>query len=304
MAMTKLHPLEPDPETYHGFPVLEMHVGDPIPIPRAPERYAVMVGPDLARYLLTFNPPNNRGKRTRKIRQMASDMKAKRWLLTPQGPIFGPGPLLINGQNTLFAIIESGCMVWQLIDFGWPLAIMSVIDHATGRTNADTLHIAEVANSATVSAIATRVWQYGRLVGSTRSIEGMEVPSSPEVLEIVDADPDAYQAAARDGKRIYERLDKACGPAAWGTAHYLIAKVHPDRVSVFFDEIAEESGEARSATRELARFYRRRPQSATKTGDNREPLELMIRAFNGWVVGRSFAFPKFKGFPLSRIRPA
>lgn len=303
MAIAKIVPFEEDPETYHGIPVLEMRVGDAILTPRVPTRYAVHVGADVARYLLTFNL-NNRGFKPRQIRKMAADMRAGRYLFSPQGPILDTSPVLINGQNTLAAVIDSGCMVWIVVDFGWPHEIVTVIDHASGRTNADTLHFAELPSGPSIASIATRVWQYERLVGTTRSVLGMDVPTSPEVLEIVSADLDAYTDAVRHGKRVYERLDKGGAPSLWGTAYYMIAKAQPERVVTFFDEIAEESGTPRSSTRVLAQWFRRRPNSTTKTGDAREPLELIIRAFNAWSVGKSYAFPKWKGFQLTQIRVA
>jgi hypothetical protein len=303
MALAKLVPLgEEQPETYHGVPVLEIHVGDVILTPRMPTRYAVHVGPDLARYLLGFNHPANRNAKPRKIRAMAADIRAGCWYLTPQSLVFSTAPLLINGQNTLRAIIESGCMVWIVVDFGWPTEIVDGLDRGTVRTNADTLHFAELPNSSNLAAIATKVWQYDRLVGATRSLAGMDVPSSPEVREIVTSDLAAYEDAARSGKRVYERLDKGGSPSVWGTAYCLIAKAHPERVVAFFDEIAEETGAAGTSTRVLAQWFRRRPAGATKTGDAREPLELIIRAFNAWLLGKSFSFPKWAGFQLGRVR--
>jgi hypothetical protein len=117
-----------------------------------------------------------------------------------------------------------------------------------------------------------------------------------------EAHLDAYEDATRNGKRVYERLEKGGSPSVWGTAYYLIAKAHADRVGAFFDEVAEESGTPGCATRELAKWFHRRKLAVTKTGDAREPLELIIRAFNAWMVGRTHAFPKFRGFPFSRIR--
>ena len=302
MALRMIDLEEGHQPTYHGMPVLTMHVGDPVPTTRAPERYAVHVGPDLARYLLTFNHPENRSLKPRKIRAMATDMVANRYMLSPQSPIFDTTPHLINGQNTLHSIVESGCMVWVVLDFGWPPCLMDVIDRVTTRNNNDTLHFAHTPNPALVAAMVTRVWQYERMVGTTRSLSGMDVPTSPEVLELVRDDAEAYQEAARHGKRVYDRLDKGGAPSLWGSAYYLIAKAHPATCAAFFDEIAEESGEPRSATRELARWFHRRPLTGTRTADSREPLELVIRGFNAWTVGKSLAFPKQKAFPFSRIR--
>jgi len=295
-------------ENYHGLPVLTLRVGDPLPAPPCPARYAVRIGPDLARYLLTFNIANNRGRRDRKIVQMAADMAAGRWQLSPQCPYFSVSGDLINGQNTLYAITEAagmkpGLSVWCVLDFGWQDDLVYVIDRGTARNAADDLHMASIHSPATLAAIASRVWQLTQLMGTDRSFSGFAVPSGPAILEMVRSDQAAFEQAGKVGKRTYERLDKAAGPSVWGSIYYLAAKESSEGAEAFFSEIAEGTGEPRSATRALADWFRRRPISATKTGDSREPFELVIRAYNAWSRGKSFAFPKYRGFTLSNLRP-
>ena len=81
-----------------------------------------------------------------------------------------------------------------------------------------------------------------------------------------------------------------------------IGKASADRAAAFFDELHDGTGTPKSSTRLLADWFRRRPAAVTRTGDSREPMELMVRAWNGWLAGRSFAFPKYRGFEWSRIR--
>jgi hypothetical protein len=303
MAFTvKLVPIIEEPKTHRGIPVLTLHVDDPLPNHRAPIRYAVHVGPDLARYLLTFNPSNNRQERPRKIRAMATDMVAGRWQFSPQCPYFGVSGLLINGQNTLRAVIEAGVMIWLVLDFGWQDELINVLDRGTAKTTADALKHEGVPNHAGLAAIVSTVWKYDRLVGSSRSMEGYDVPTTPETLDLVASDLEAWQASARAGKRIYERLDHGASPSTWGAVHHIVGRLNKELADAFFDEIAEGSGVPRSATRDLADWFRRRPNSMTKTGDSREPIEVMVRAFNAWKLSRRWAFPQQKGFPLSRVR--
>jgi hypothetical protein len=299
---TKMSIEEAEAPTYHGLPVLDLHVGDMILTPRAPTRYAVHVGPDLARYLLTFNYEDNRNKRPRKIRAMVADMVAGRWLLTPQAPMFSSSGVLINGQNTLNAIIESGCMIWTVVEFGWPDEVGQVIDRGTARTGGDTLHYAGIPNSTLIASIVSRVYQHAISVGKSNQFSGLDVPPSTEILQIVNSNPDRFQAAARYGNRLYKALEKGGSPSIWGTAYYLIARRHGPKADVFFDAVAEESGDPRSATRALARWFHKRPASATRTGDDREAIEVIIRAFNGWLDGKSYSFPKYRGFLLSRVK--
>lgn len=295
---------DPDPETYHGVPVLSLHVDDPIPTPRVPARYAIRVHPDLARYLYTFNHPSNRRLRDRKVKSMSSDMASGRWMFTPESLIFTVSGVLANGQNRLIAVTETGEAVWLMVDFGWPDDIITVIDRGSARTNQDTLRVSDVANASGLASIVTKVWHYDRTVDQTRLWSGLPTPTSPEALGIVMSDPEGWQEALHAATRLYRALDKGGSVSSWGAAYYIIARGHPEKVAEFFDEIQAGTGKPGATTRVLADWFRRRPDSATKTGDAREPIELIIRGFNGWSVGRSFASPKFKGFALSRVRSA
>jgi len=300
-----IHRLVPDDEAaaYRGIPVLTFHVGDPLPLHRSPFRYAVHVGPDLARYLLTFNVENNRSLKPRKIKSFATDMAAGRWQFSPHALVFSVSGWMTNGQNTLTAIIEAGVMQWLVLDFGWPDELINVLDRGTPKNAADSLRHEGLPNPAALAAIFARVWQYDRLVGMSRSFSGYDNPSSPEILESIARDVDTWENSARAGKRVYARLDKGASPSLWGAIHYVIGRdSSSDRADAFIDEVADGTGSPGSATRVLAEWFRRRPVSVTKTGDDREPMELMIRAFN--AGNRSFAFPKQKGFVLSRVKPA
>lgn len=304
MAIAKLASVPLEPDTYHGLPVLEMHVGDPIPAPRAPARYAVRLTPDLARYLLSFNHQDNRNVKSRKIKAMASDMVNGRWQLTPQGLVFNAYGVLINGQNTLLAVTESGTPIWTLVDFGWPDAIIEVIDRGTSRSLADTLKINGIANSANVAAAYAKVWQYDRLVGTMRSFNGFDLPTSSDTSANVSDDADLWQKAANTGVRLYRGLAKGGSPTIWTTSYFLIARdASPQLAELFFNELEEQAGAPGSATRELAKHFTRRPITHTLTADSREPLELIVRAFNAWQTNKRLVMVGRKGFTLSRIRP-
>lgn len=304
MAIAKLVSVGADAESHHGVRALTLHVDDPLPRPTYPVRYAVRVTPDLARYLLTFNHPENRALRPRKITQFASDMAAGRWRFTPESVVFSTTGVLQNGQNRLIAVTVFGGPVWLMLDFGWPDDIITVIDRGAARTNQDTMHVSGQANSAAVASVITKVWKYDQTIGMTRGWTGMSVPSSAEALAMVEANAEDWQIATRAAQRIYRALDNGNSTATWGATYYIIARAHPNLAEPFFDEIVEGAGAVGSATRQLADWFRRRPSSATKTGDDRESAEVIIRGFNAWLTGKPFAFPKFRGFALSRVKSA
>lgn len=289
-------------KAYHGVPVLEIHVDDPIPTPRAPIRYAVLVHPDLARYLLTFNHPDNRRVRELKVQVFAGDMKADRWYFTPESVIFSVDGMLQNGQNRLTAVQEAGVSVWMMVDFGWPTDIIVAIDRGTARTNGDTMRVNGVGNANVVAAAISKVSLYQRTVGTTRSWSGLSsTVSSAECIAIARSDPDGWARASAAAGKVYRALDKGGSMTLWTTLYWLVRDAHPDRVDAFFDELASGTGEPKSPTRKLADHFRRRGDADRLTGDRREAYEIAIRGFNAWLSDEHLAFPRFAGFTLTRI---
>lgn len=294
--------VEPERETFHGIPVLSLRVGDEIPTPRAPERYAVRVYPDLARYLLTFNAPNNRGIRQSRVTRYALDMRGGLWRFTPEGLVFTRTPQMHNGQHRLHAVVHYGGDVWMVLDLGWPDDIINALDRGAAKTPQDAMRHDGVPNATMVTSAIGVIARYEQVVGQTRGFSGLATPSSLRSLELHSADPDGWAAATRAGSRVYDALDKGFVPSVWTAAYRLIGDVHPDLVEPFFEAIAKGTEDFRSPTRQLADWARRRPLARTKTGDSREPIEVIIRAFNAWRQGKSMAFPKVAGFTLSRVR--
>ena len=299
----KVRPIKAtEPDLYHGVPVLPLKVGDPIPTPRAPERYAVRVYPDLARYLLGFNPEHNRSVRPGKVAAYSSDMRDGLWWFTPESIVFSASGVLQNGQHRLVAVSEYGSDVWMMFDFGWPEGLINALDRGAPKNSKDALSHQQAASATTLAGAINLMARYEAVVGQTRGFSGLVAPSTMRAMETYHADVDGWQTATRVGKRVYDSLDKGFGASVWATAYRLIAEAHPDRVDEFFEAVCKGTEPAGSATRQLADWARRRPMTATRTGDTREPLEIIIRAFNAWRVGRSMAFPKAVGFTLSRVK--
>lgn len=291
-----------EPDLYHGIPVLTLKVGDPIPTPRAPERYAVRIYPDLARYLLTFNPENNRSLRKRTVAKYAGDMRAGLWWFTPESVVFSRVGLLQNGQHRLLAVCEYGSDVWMTVDFGWDEGIISAIDRGNARTNADALHVNDVPNAAMLAGAITTLVKYEDAVGTTRQYSSAIVVSAQQAKVRYDQDPDGWQDAVRNGRRVYDHLDKGLSPSTWVAAYRVIDHARPGKAEPFFAAVADGSDPAGSASRALADWARRRPVGRVETGDKREPMERIIRAFNAWQAGKSVSFPRVPGFTLSRVK--
>lgn len=292
-------------ESYHGIPVMELHVGDAIPTPRAPGFWVIRVYPDLARYLITMNVEHNRRLNQNAIVKYGSDMLADRWVFTPELLVFTADGKLADGQHRLSAVAESGTTVHMLATFGWPIEVIYALDRGRGRTNGDGFTMRGIPSASRAASIVNLVNKYDTVRGGspTRQFSGLGTLSTVAALAVYEQDPSGWDEACRVGTRVYQQLDKSLSEACWGAAHRIIARTRgADLANAYMDEIREGTGAPRSATRTIADFYRRRPVTATKTGDSREPLENIIRGFNAWRSGKTVSLVSRPGFELSAVR--
>lgn len=292
-----------DPATYRGVPVLRMHAGDPIPSPRAPQRYAVRVTPDLARDWLALNHPNNRHLRPRLVKKYAADMAAGLWAFTPEPVIFSVSRILQNGQNRLMAVTEAGLPIWLMVDFGWPEDLIQQIDRGIARTNADALTIESIPNAAIMAASISTVALYDLTAGSTLSWSARHAPSAAMTRETYHSDQERWDEAVKHGRHVYDALQHGLGASIWSAVAYIIERSHDGEGVAFTDEVATGSGVAGSPTRRLADLYIRRSMLDTRSGDRREPMENILRAYKAWRSKGSLNFVgKQPGFPLSKVK--
>lgn len=292
-----------DLATYRGVPVLRIRAGDPIPSPRAPQRYAVRITPDLARDWMTRNHPENRNYRTRLVKKYGADMSAGFWAFTPESLIFSVSGVLQNGQNRLMGVTEAGVAVWMMVDFGWPDDLIQTIDRGAARTVSDALTVESVPNAAIVAAAISTVALYDQTAGTTLSWNARTAPSSAVSLETYRADPEAWNSAVQLGRRAYDSLQHGLGSAIWTAAVYIFERAHHGDGVAFITEMIEGSGAPGSPTRRLADFYIRRSMRDTRSGDKREPMENILRAYKSWRGKGSLSFVGSQpGFVLSKVK--
>lgn len=292
--------------THHGIRVITLHSGDPIPTPRAPERWVAYITPDLARYLLAQNHPHNRGVQARQVKKLARDMAAGRYVLNPLAAIvFDRTGKMSNGQHTLHGVIESGTSgQWILLDLGWPEDLIYVLDQGRKRSGGNVLEIADYPNATVLAAAVTKVWQYDQIAGDTRQFSGMPTPTERELLDIIEHSPSLWGRAATVAGNTYKALSKGNSTTCWAACFFLIARDHSlDAAELFFGEVQDGAGEPGSATRKLRDYFMRRTEADARRdtkNDTRAAYEIVLRAFGAWVKGGTYHKPT-AGFTLSSV---
>lgn len=109
------------------------------------------VGPDLAKLWLSSSP-GNRDLRKWWVEQLAAQMKAGNWQISPQGIAFDEVGALLDGHHRLEAVVLSGVTVKMLVMTGFPRSSYLVLDQGVKRTISDVTEIPSKESEAIILA--------------------------------------------------------------------------------------------------------------------------------------------------------
>jgi hypothetical protein len=128
---------------------------------------------------LRANKFKNRPLKATAIAQFAADMKAGRWGANGQPIIISTEGQLLDGQNRIEAIIESGCTVEMFVVYDVPEAEFATMDTGSKRTLGDVLGLRGIANAPQVASMARTAYAF--LQGTNLYTPG----SKPALLQFV-----------------------------------------------------------------------------------------------------------------------
>jgi len=158
------------------------------------EFHFVDVTPELAQAWLGRNMKNRKLKDVT-IAGFARDMKNGAWFTTHQGIAFNAAYELIDGQNRLHGIMQSGVTVRMLVSSGWPEKIpgqkghtMDAVDMGCGRTVADQLELQHGMRNA--KFVAATAGSLARLICGGLHAARKQSPSS--VIAVVSIYKDEF----------------------------------------------------------------------------------------------------------------
>ena len=97
----------------------------------------VMIGPKEAEALLDHNDTYNRDLKKKSYRKYARYMNSDEFMLSNDALTFDEEGVLINGQNRLQAVIESGCTVPFIVVYNVPKETKNIINNGVIVTNRD-----------------------------------------------------------------------------------------------------------------------------------------------------------------------
>lgn len=240
--------------------------------------YVGTITPDIAQVMLTRNV-KNRGKKRKKIEDYAAMQQQGRWGFTSETIKFDRNGNLIDGQNRLFACVESKTPFTTLIAYGLDPKVFPHLDRGARRSTADNLVAEGEKNAHALAAAATLIWRYER----GAPLWAVETPEPDEVQIILDRHPNLRESMeAVKGGAI--RLIRSFGAAAF--FHYQFAQTDRERADWFFARIGDgEMLRNTDAVKVLRDKLDRDLQGSRRMG-KRELYAVIVKAWNYTVADR------------------
>lgn len=230
------------------------------------------VTPELAEQWLGRNRINRKYK-LNKVSQYSRDMKASKWRQTAEPIKFGESGDLLDGQNRLRAIHETGVTVKMAVAFGVEDDTQGVMDSGTSRSAADNLVMGGYKNASLIAAIARRRITLTDFNNITNTQVHEYVGSFPEIVT-------AAEIAARHTK--FDINPSTVGIAAWKIAERNSWEVADEFFGAASEMINLAPGDPVLAmTRKFTDIKTRKVRIDLQT-----QLSAILRAFNARAQGR------------------
>jgi hypothetical protein len=207
------------------------------------------ITPEIASYIIENHNVGNRGKRFIKIKQYAADMTSDDWQMTGEPLKFSDLGLLRDGQNRLYACVESGKSFKTHIIFGLPDTSFQKMDQGAKRSGGDVLQIAGYTDTNNLSAAIRWVWLIDS--GRVKLRQGLEPSTTLHLLQTrYQSLPDNLKTAGR----IYQTYRQPKGLMA--ALFYHFNKLNPDKAQEWagYWESGQENAKTKSiqlATKKL-----------------------------------------------------
>lgn len=244
-----------------------------------------LIGPAEAETYLALNT-HNRNPRRKKVNQYAKDMADQNWRWTGEAISFAKDGTLLDGQNRLLAVVQSGETVPFLVVRNVEPAAQDVMDTGSARTFADALKL-HGKKSAPALAAAVRLsymWDTDRT--GFRHGGGNSVPSIPALEKHLEDNPEIEDAVTISNRVSSAGLGLSIGPAIFAL-HTLRKIDHADAdhfMSRLADGLSLEEGSPIYALRRALNRLNTDPHHGGRYYV--EPLALTFKAWNLYRDGK------------------
>jgi hypothetical protein len=263
--------------------------GNGTPTPRLEPTVAYeVIDREKALELLQFNT-NNRRVQKPEVARIADDLVAGRFLPRVADIRVSANGVLLDGQHTLLAIVETGVSATCTVHRNASESEWSVIDAGTKRTVGQSLARMGHPNAADLGTTArcVLVWRTTGFpsVASDGRVFSRTLTNS-RIIEYADNHADELLPFIRQAQRRIS--DKPLLPRCWVAALTVaLSDADAELGNAFLEQVFGEADEADT----MALLLRERLSSIAMKSREHRPgtavlLAMSIKAFNAWVSGR------------------
>ncbi len=255
-----------------------------MPVYRGPVKVAVeWVGPTQARRMLVSNEGNRR-KRPLHIATICRDIQNSRFRLNGESVKFSDSGRLLDGQNRLEAIVQSGKGIWTVVVRGLADDSQETIDIGAKRRLADQLHMAGEPNANVLSAALAIAWRL-KVNRHLHVGEGYPAPSNEELLDYLVQHPEIRESvklADRDRRGVLRYPS-----SVEAGLHHAMAGIDAEAADDFWAQLQEGQGIPTGHPILTLRTYLIRDLSNRRRMDAKYRAAITIKAWNAYRVGKS-----------------
>lgn len=246
---------------------------------------ALAVGPRQAKQWLDTANTRNRNVLPKVVRKYTKAMKEGRWRPLVGEPIsFAEDGTLLNGQQRLNALVESGTTQMFLVLDGLPLDDQDVMDSGANRKTGQQLTMHGWKNGTQVSAIARFLLQWH----ARTLLSGMYVPDTDEIVQFAERhreQMDASTVAAMRIRRVVPLLPSVVGAVYFTAKDY--ADTNPellreDQVDDFFQRLESGADLGQGNPILTLRNFAAKRQRDGITVDQTKELYYLLRVWKAW----------------------
>lgn len=189
------------------------------------------ITPEDAAAYLEFNT-HNRAPKARKIAAFSRDMKEGNWLWNGETIKFDREQNLIDGQNRLTAVVDSGKGQWFLVVYNVDRPAQATIDTGTARTFGDTLRMLGYGDCNRIAGATRLLYLWKR--GSRNFRSAQETPTINELLEAFKQNPRILDVLA-DARRLNQKT--TITPSTSLFLYVLLTEINETDAKEFFDKL-------------------------------------------------------------------
>ena len=227
----------------------------------------------------------NRNKKPVKIARYARDMASGNWRMTGEAIKFDANGNLIDGQNRLYAVIESKATIRSLVIRGLDASAQDVMDTATPRSGGDQLTIAGHRNGKDLQAAynAHRGYHSGAVRTAGSDLTSWTRLTNAEVVSYSKLHPDlegSLDAVIRQ-KRYFSGFPVGSLTVAW----HEFAALDVDDAEDFFDRYVNMRFDGRGSA--LRALKRRTDKDAAERRNRYKLGTALFMLFRTWNAYRS-----------------